>query len=89
MTVGKRWNDKLAVLYRPLGYERAYLPPFKVADTPFISKETNIYIISRGNTFADETTCNSFILYRFFIVFFIVFIVNNSSIYLLATKQYV
>ena len=33
------------VIYRPLGYERVYLPLYKVADTPFHIQGDDIYTV--------------------------------------------
>ena len=47
-----KWFDQLLkrikndLLYRPLGYERVYLPLYKVADTPFHIQGDDIVVIS-------------------------------------------
>ena len=37
----------MSVVYRPLGYERVYLPLHKVADTPFHIQGGDIFILVR------------------------------------------
>ena len=42
-TVLCRCYQRLFPIIRPLGYEKVYLPPYKVADTPFHIQGEDIY----------------------------------------------